>query len=201
MLDKLFGKDSMPLDEWCRSKGFSDEDISALKRSMNGRKVTVDLRKVLQARKNSPQFEEDIRKIQQAIANAYGVPVDMIFPREEKKFPEETQQEALNRKYNEYCKGAVQEILKELDMKKTFNFGKALELLKEGKKVCRKGWNGKGIWIEMQFPELYSRMTQAYICIVTTDLQSDNPDAPRGIVPWVASQTDMLAEDWQVKNE
>lgn len=201
MLDKLFGKDSMPLDEWCRSKGFSDEDIATLKRSMNGRKVTVDLRKVLQARKNSPQFEEDIRKIQQAIANAYGVPVDMIFPREEKKFPEETQQEALNRKYNEYCKGAVQEILKELDMKKTFNFGKALELLKEGKKVCRKGWNGKGIWIEMQFPELYSRMTQAYICIVTTDLQSDNPDAPRGVVPWVASQTDMLAEDWQVKDE
>lgn len=201
MFDKLFREDSMPLDEWCKSKGFSDEDTASLKRSMNGRKVTVDLCKVLQARKNSPQFEEDIRKIQQAIANAYGLPVDMLFPREEKKFPEETQQEALNRKYNEYCKGAVQEILKELDMKKTFNFGKALELLKEGKKVCRKGWNGKGIWIEMQFPELYSRMTQAYICIVTTDLQSDNPDAPRGIVPWVASQTDMLAEDWQVKDE
>lgn len=201
MFGKLFDKDSMSLDEWCKSKGFSDEDIVALKRSVNGRKVIVDLHKVLQARKNSPQFEEDIRKIQQAIANAYGVPVDMIFPREEKKFPEETQQEARNRKYNEYCKGAVQEILKELDMRKTFNFGKALELLKEGKKVCRKGWNGKGIWIEMQFPELYSRMTQAYICIVTTDLQSDNPDAPRGIVPWVASQTDMLAEDWQVKDE
>ena len=184
------GSDSMPLDEWCKSKGFSNEDIDMVKCTM-------------QARKNSPQFEEDIRKIQQAIANAYGVPVDMVFPREEKKFPEETQQEALYRKYNEYCKGVVQEILKlkELRMKKTFNFGKALELLKEGKKVCRKGWNGKGIWIEMQFPELYSRMTQAYICIVTTDLQSDNTDAPRGIVPWVASQTDMLAEDWQVKDE
>lgn len=76
------GSDSVPLDEWCKSKGFSDEDTVALKRNMSGRKVTVDLREVLHARKNSPQVEEAIRKIQQAIANTYGLPVDMMFPRE-----------------------------------------------------------------------------------------------------------------------
>jgi hypothetical protein len=76
------------------------------------------------------------------------------------------------------------------------DFGWALRQLKEGKKVCRLGWNGKGIYIELQRPDEHSKMTQPYIYIVTTGLQSDNPNAPRGIVPWLASQTDMLAEDW-----
>jgi hypothetical protein len=76
------------------------------------------------------------------------------------------------------------------------DFGWALRQLKEGKKVCRLGWNGKGIYIELQRPDEHSKMTQPYIYIVTTGLQSDNPNAPRGVVPWLASQTDMLAEDW-----
>ena len=41
-------------------------------------------------------------------------------------------------------------------------------------------------------------MTSPYIFIDTTGLQTDNPHAPRSRVPWLASQTDMLAEDWQV---
>jgi hypothetical protein len=41
-------------------------------------------------------------------------------------------------------------------------------------------------------------MTQPYIYIVTTGLVTDNKDAPKGIVPWLASQTDMLAEDWNI---
>lgn len=78
------------------------------------------------------------------------------------------------------------------------DFGWALRQLKEGKKVCRVGWNGKGIYIELQRPDEHSKMTQPYIYIVTTGLQSDNPNAPRGVVPWLASQTDMLAEDWMI---
>lgn len=78
------------------------------------------------------------------------------------------------------------------------NFGKALEALKEGKKVARKGWNGKGIYLELQNPDAHSKMTLPYIYIVTTSLITDNPDAPKGIVPWIASQTDTLAEDWVV---
>lgn len=78
------------------------------------------------------------------------------------------------------------------------NFGKALEALKEGKKVARKGWNGKGIYLNLQNPDAHSKMTLPYIYIVTTNLVTDNPNAPKGVVPWLASQTDMLAEDWVV---
>lgn len=77
-------------------------------------------------------------------------------------------------------------------------FGLAIEALKMGKKVARRGWNGKGIFIELQRPDENSKMTSPYIFIDTTGLQTDNPDAPRSRVPWLASQTDMLAEDWMV---
>lgn len=78
------------------------------------------------------------------------------------------------------------------------NFGEAIQSLKAGKRVARKGWNGKGIFIELQVPDTHSKMTHPYIYIDTTGLQTDNPDAPKDRVPWLASQTDMLAEDWNV---
>ena len=78
------------------------------------------------------------------------------------------------------------------------NFGQAIEQMKQGKKVARKGWNGKGIHLEIQFPDEHIKMTHPYIFIDTTGLQTDNPDAPKDRVPWIASQTDMLAEDWYV---
>lgn len=77
------------------------------------------------------------------------------------------------------------------------NFGDALVLLKQGKKLRRRGWNGKGIFIMAQFPDKFSKMTHPYIYIDTTGLQTTNPDAPKDRVPWLASQTDMLAEDWE----
>lgn len=76
------------------------------------------------------------------------------------------------------------------------NFGKAIETLKMGARVARKGWNGKGIFLELQVPDEHSKMSSPYIYIDTTGLQTDNPDAPKSLVPWLASQTDMLAEDW-----
>lgn len=78
------------------------------------------------------------------------------------------------------------------------NFGQALEALKAGSKVARKGWNGKGIFIELQRPDEYSKMTHPYIFIDTTGLQTDNSDAPKNRVPWLASQTDLLSEDWEI---
>ena len=60
----------------------------------------------------------------------------------------------------------------------------------------RKGWNGKGIFISIQTPDKNSQMTSPYIYIDTTKLQTTNPDAPKSLVPWLASQTDMLAEDY-----
>ncbi len=80
-------------------------------------------------------------------------------------------------------------------------FGWALNQLYAGKKLRRRGWNGKGIHIEMQVPDAYSKMTQPYIYIETSNLESSNPDAPRGRVPWFPSQTDMLALDWETVEE
>lgn len=79
-----------------------------------------------------------------------------------------------------------------------FNFSEAIKLLKHGFKLRRKGWNGKGIFIELQKPDENSKMTQPYVYIVTSFLQSDNTWAPKGVVPWAPSQTDLLAEDWEV---
>lgn len=66
-------------------------------------------------------------------------------------------------------------------------FGEALELLKQGYKVNRKGWNGKGMYLELQVPDAHSKMTLPYIYMKT--VQGD-------LVPWLASQTDILAKDW-----
>lgn len=76
------------------------------------------------------------------------------------------------------------------------DFGDVIAGLQIGKKYMRFGWNGKGIYIELQRPDEHSKMTQPYIYIVTTNLQTENEKAPKGIVPWLASQTDMLANDW-----
>lgn len=72
------------------------------------------------------------------------------------------------------------------------DFGWALGHLRNGKKVCRNGWNGKGQWVALRLVddgETVSKMTLPYIYISTA--QGD-------FVPWLASQTDMLAEDWEL---
>lgn len=77
------------------------------------------------------------------------------------------------------------------------DFGEAIRSLKAGINVRRRGWNGKGIFISLQVPDANSKMTHPYIFIDTTGLQTNNPDAPKDRVPWLASQTDMLADDWE----
>jgi hypothetical protein len=66
-------------------------------------------------------------------------------------------------------------------------FSEALLALKMGYRVSRAGWNGKGMWIEVQTPDPRSKMTLPYIYMNTAD---------KNQVPWIASQTDLLAEDW-----
>jgi hypothetical protein len=83
-------------------------------------------------------------------------------------------------------------------------FGGALETLKAGKRVARRGWNGKGMWIALvpQWewmaggPDPVSGTTflpplelLPWIGMKTAD---------NGFVPWLASQTDLLAEDWAI---
>lgn len=74
-------------------------------------------------------------------------------------------------------------------------FGLALECLKKGMHVCRAGWNGKGMWLELQRPDEHSKMTLPYVYL---NYPSDAQNTPGARVPWLASQTDMLAEDWKV---
>ncbi len=70
------------------------------------------------------------------------------------------------------------------------DFGTALLTLKNNGKVYRDGWNGKGLWLEMQTPDAHSKMTMPYLYL-------NYPSGGR--VPWAPSQTDVLAEDWQRK--
>lgn len=83
-------------------------------------------------------------------------------------------------------------------MKRTqLNFGDALNVLKAGGKVARKGWNGKGMYlryIDNRNYKIHENFTDgcaelSFIAMKTADNR---------IVPWLASQTDMLAEDWEV---
>jgi len=69
----------------------------------------------------------------------------------------------------------------------TFSFSEVLKGLRQGGQFKRLGWNGKGQFIEMQVPSDSSKMTLPYIFFNT---------AENHFVPWVASQTDLLAEDW-----
>lgn len=69
------------------------------------------------------------------------------------------------------------------------DFGDAIKAVKKGRRATRPVWNGKGMWIELQIPDKNSKMTLQYIFMRTA--QGD-------YVPWLASQTDMLAEDWEV---
>lgn len=68
-------------------------------------------------------------------------------------------------------------------------FGEAIEALKMGMKVTRPGWNGKGMYLELQRPAPSQKMTLPYIYMFTAD---------ENLVPWLASQTDMLSEDWEI---
>ena len=43
------------------------------------------------------------------------------------------------------------------------DFGSALKELKNGNKISRSGWNGKGLWLELQVPDSHSKMTLIYI--------------------------------------
>lgn len=74
-------------------------------------------------------------------------------------------------------------------------FGEALAALKLGDRVRRAGWNGKGMWLELQRPDSHSKMTLPYIYIEYPSGHSAYPEGSR--VPWLASQTDLLSEDWE----
>lgn len=74
------------------------------------------------------------------------------------------------------------------------DIGKAVGLLQAGEKVSRAGWNGKGMWLELIKPGS---------CGIVTSIGPVQPlpfvvmkTADERFVPWLCSQTDLLADDW-----
>ena len=64
------------------------------------------------------------------------------------------------------------------------DIGQAVRRLKSGDRIARAGWNGKGMYLELQVPDEDSKMTLPY----------DLHDTAQGdLVPWLCSQTDLLA--------
>ena len=92
------------------------------------------------------------------------------------------------------------------------NFGKALEALKQGNKVAREGWNGKNMFLILVkgTEALKPYPNTPYDTVVQYTKQEkinilphiDMYTAQGNMLPgWLASQTDMLAEDWQIIGE
>lgn len=94
-------------------------------------------------------------------------------------------------------------------------FGQALEALKAGQKVARAGWNGKGMWLSLSGPlegrvinadDFWSENNRAWArqfggamvlpCITMKTVNAHGREAI--LMGWLASQTDMLCEDWRV---
>lgn len=102
------------------------------------------------------------------------------------------------------------------------NFGEALEAVKEGKLIAREGWNGKNMFVylnkgsfdksletsEMKKAEYYTidgickELFEVGDVGTVTRLPNINMRSANGstITGWLASQTDMLAEDWNIIN-
>ena len=75
-------------------------------------------------------------------------------------------------------------------MPEQITFSEALEAVKNGKSIQRVGWNGKGLEVWAQFPdELCELMTLPFLYI-------KYPNGDR--CPWLASQTDIMSNDWLV---
>lgn len=92
----------------------------------------------------------------------------------------------------------------------SLSFGGAIEALKGGKKVSRAGWNGKGMWLvlvpgtlsaQLRDGTPYKSATGLDECEILPhiDMWATNASGRRAMLPgWLASQSDMLAEDWEL---
>jgi hypothetical protein len=83
------------------------------------------------------------------------------------------------------------------------NFSAALEDIKRGHRVAREGWNGKGMFVFLVAGSVFRVNREPLMSIlgegteVTYRAHIDMKTADGSVVPWVASQTDILADDWK----
>ncbi len=69
------------------------------------------------------------------------------------------------------------------------NIGEAVQAMRRGHCVQRAGWNGRDMYIALQLPDAGSANTLPYVFMRTAQGER---------VPWVCSQTDLLASDWRL---
>jgi hypothetical protein len=87
-------------------------------------------------------------------------------------------------------------------MNELMSFSGALQLLKEGKKVARQGWNGKDMFLFLVAGSKFtvSRAPLLGIYPEGTEVEYhahiDMKTAQGYVVPWLASQSDLLSNDW-----
>lgn len=83
------------------------------------------------------------------------------------------------------------------------DFGDAIRALKAGKRVTRPGWNGYGMFVYLVPGSTFAVNRAPLLGIYPEGTQIsysphiDMKTADGSCVPWLASQTDVLAEDWQ----
>lgn len=89
---------------------------------------------------------------------------------------------------------------------KFLTFSEALEIIKNGGRVARSGWNGKNMFLflvngstfEVNREPLMSILGEG--TVVNYHAHIDMRTADGTIVPWLASQTDLLSDDWREVN-
>lgn len=85
-----------------------------------------------------------------------------------------------------------------------FGFGVAIAAIKDGKKVCRQGWNGKGMFVFLVPGSVFKVNRPPLLGIypegteITYGAHIDIKAVDGSVRPWVASQSDMLADDWML---
>ena len=84
-------------------------------------------------------------------------------------------------------------------LKENVSFGDAIEAAKQGQVIARSGWNGKNMYLFYVHPEQWSYQVKPTICNNHSRLPFIAMCTATGaVVPWLASQTDVLANDWTV---
>lgn len=84
------------------------------------------------------------------------------------------------------------------------DFGDAVRALKQGKRVARSGWNGKGMFLFLVPGSVFKVNRPPLLGIyeegteIRYHAHVDMKTAQGDVVPWLASQTDVLSEDWEV---
>jgi len=81
------------------------------------------------------------------------------------------------------------------------NIGGAVCALKAGKRIARKGWNGKKMWLHLVRFDGTARVSCVSVEGGVWCRQADFVEmktADNMLVPWLCSQTDLLAEDWEI---